>query len=178
VEKLLKEEPGLLTFYGRAVQTVDEPYVHIGVPQAPRNQSKVLTDYRIARAQDISYKLQGASKNALSGVSPLSNRKIFVTYHQPSFLYGTDTMSMNEGDLERLESKYRKLLKCRMSLPDCTSSAAIYLNIGVGVLPASAQRNVDILGLMGQLALCDHETQNVRTVIEHTLTFYGINLSC
>ena len=60
-----------------------------------------------------------------------------------------------------------------MSLPDCTSSAAVYLSIGV--LPASAQRDVDILGLLGQLALCDQETQKVRAVIEHTLTFYGIN---
>ena len=131
VENLLNDEPELLTFYGTTVQTVDEPYVHIGVPQAPRNQSKVLTDYRIARAQDISYKLQGASKNALAGVSPLSNIKMFVSYHQPSFLYGTDTMPMNECDVERLECKYRKVLKCMMSLPDCTSSAAVDMSIGV-----------------------------------------------
>ena len=122
VENLLTDEPEILTFYDNPVQTVDEPYVHIGVPQAPRNQSKVITDYRIAKAQDISYKLQGASKNALSGVSPLSNRKMFLSYHQPSFLNGTDTVPINEGDIERLEVKYRKVLKCMQSLPDCTNS--------------------------------------------------------
>ena len=173
VENLLIDEPEILTFYDFPVQTVEEPYVHIGVPQAPRNQSKVITDYRIGKAQDISYKLQGASKSALAGVSPLSNRKMFVSYHQPSFLYGTDTMPINEGDLERLEVKYRKVLKCMLSLPDCTSSAAVYLSIGV--LPACAQRDVDILGLLGQLALCDQEGQKVRTVVEHSLTFYGLN---
>ena len=166
VENLLTDEPEILTFYDNPVQTVDEPYVHIGVPQAPRNQSKVITDYRIAKAQDISYKLQGASKNALSGVSPLSNRKMFLSYHQPSFLYGTDTMPINEGDIERLEVKYRKVLKCMQSLPDCTSSAAVYL--GMGVLPAAAQRDLDILGLLGQLAACDQETQKVRVVVEHS----------
>ena len=74
---------------------------------------------------------------------------------------------MNECDVERLECKYRKVLKCMMSLPDCISSAAVYLSIGL--LPASAQRDVDILGLLRQLALCDPETQKVRTVVEHTL---------
>ena len=173
VETLLQEEQEILTFYGSPIQTVSDFYVHIGVPQAPHNQSKVITDYRIARAQDISYKLQGSSKNALCGVSPLSNRKMFISYHQPSFLYGTDTMEINVGDLEKLETKYRKVLKCMLSLPDCTSSAAVYLSIGV--LPATAQRDIEILGLLGQLALCDREAQDMRTVVENNLTFYGIN---
>ena len=54
------------------------------------------------------------------GISSLSNRKMFISYHQPSFLYRTDTMYLN-------------------------TSAAVYLNIGV--MPATAQRDVQILGL-------------------------------
>ena len=96
-----------------------------------------------------------------------------MSYHQPSFLCGTETMTINLGDIERLEIKYRKTLKCMLSLPDCTTSAAVYLCIGV--LPAAAQRDVEILGLLGQLAICDQELQNIRTVIEHSLTFYGVN---
>ena len=84
---------------------VEDYYVHIGVPQAPHNQSKVIVDYRISKSQEISYQLQGATKNALSGVSPLSNRKMFLSYHMPSFLYGTDTLNINLGDIERLELK-------------------------------------------------------------------------
>jgi hypothetical protein len=60
---ILEEEPEVLTFYGTPVRVVDEFYVHIGVPQSPRNQSKPIVDYRIARSQEISYKLQGATKN-------------------------------------------------------------------------------------------------------------------
>ena len=100
---------------------------------------------------------------------------MFVSYHQPTFLYGTDTMAMNEGDIERLEIKYRKVLKCMLSLPDCTNFAAVYLSIGV--LPASAQRDIEILGLLGQLAMCDQEAQNIRAVIEHNLAFYGFNFN-
>ena len=167
------DEPEILTFYSSPLKLVEDHYVHIGVPQAPLKQSKVMVDYRIARGQDMTYKLQGSTKNAISGVSPLSNRKMFMSYHQPSFLYGTDTMCVNLGDIERLEVKYRKTLKCMLSLPECTVSAAVY--ICIGVLPAEAQRDIEILGLLGQLAMCDQEAQNIRAIVEHTLTFYGVN---
>ena len=76
VQKLLQEEPELLTFYGSPVQIVDESYVHIGVPQATHRQSQTMADYRLEKAQNISYKLQGVTKNALTGVSPISSRKM------------------------------------------------------------------------------------------------------
>ena len=175
VQTLLKDEPELLTFYGTPVQIVEDQYVHIGVPQAPLKQSQVMADYRIEKGQNISYTLQGSTKNALMGISPLSNRKMFISYHQPSFLYGTDTMFLNTTDMERIEVKYRKVLKCMLGLPDCTTSAAVYLSIGV--MPATAQRDIEILGLLGQLAICDEEAQNIRAVITHTLTFYGVNFT-
>ena len=175
VQTLLQAEPELLTFHGTPVQTVQDQYVHIGVPQAPLRQSQVMADYRIEKGQNITYKLQGATKNALLGISPLSNRKMFQSYHQPSFLYGTDTMNLNVGDMQRIEVKYRKVLKCMLSLPDCTTSAAVYLSIGV--LPATAQRDIEILSLLGQLALCAEEAQSIKLVITHTLTFYGLSFN-
>ena len=36
----------------------------------------------------------------------------------------------------------------------------VYLTIGI--LPAAAQRDLEIMGLLGQLGLCDEENQNVR----------------
>ena len=56
VQALLQAEPELLTFYGSPVQTVEDSYVHIGVPQATHKQSQVMADYRIEKAQNISYK--------------------------------------------------------------------------------------------------------------------------
>ena len=100
---------------------------------------------------------------------------MFMSYHQPSFLCHTETMTPNQGVIDRLEVKYRKTLKCMLSLPDCTVSASVYLCIGV--LPAEAQRDLEILGLLGQLAMCDEEAQNIRAVMEHSLSFYGINFS-
>ena len=106
----MKSEPELLTFYGTPVQTVEDPYVHIGVPQAPFKQSQVMADFRIEKGQNITYKLQGSTKNALLGISPLSNRKMFISYHQPSFLYGTDTMHLNITDMERIEISIERCL--------------------------------------------------------------------
>ena len=100
---------------------------------------------------------------------------MFISYHQPTFLYGTDTMPLNITDMEKIETKYRKTLKCMLSLPDCTSSEVVYLSIGV--LPATAHRDIEILGLLGQLGQCDTEAQSVRGIVENTLTFYGINFN-
>jgi hypothetical protein len=106
VENLLQTEPELLTFYGHPVAIVEDSYTHIGVPQAPRQQCLV-ADYRIAKGQDMSHMLQQSTKNAMQGVSPLSSRKMFISYFQPSFLYGIDTVNMNKGYLQHIEISYR-----------------------------------------------------------------------
>ena len=81
VQTLLENEPGILTFYDFTVRQVEESYTHIGVPQSPRQQSKHAVDYRITKGQNITYKLQSSTRNTLCGVSPLSNRKMFLSYH-------------------------------------------------------------------------------------------------
>ena len=165
-----REEPTLLTFFGKSVTLVDDFYQHIGVPQAPRNQPRVIVDQRINRATDIYYMLQDSIKNSIMGVSPLSNRKMFFSYIQPVFLYGTETMEINKTDLARLETSFRSLLKKMLSLSENVTSPAVYLSCGV--FPAEAQRDIEILGLMGQLAVCPDELQNIRTIIENNLAFY------
>ena len=175
VEALLKDEPGILTFYDLPIKQVEESYIHIGVPQSTRHQSKLSIDYRIAKGQNITYQLQASTQNSLCGISPLSNRKMFISYHQPTFLYGLDTMHLNTTDMTRLEVKYRKVLKNMMSMPDCVSSPLVYLTIGI--LPATAQRDLEILGLLGQLALCDGDDQNIRNVIIHDLAFFDENFA-
>ena len=85
-----------------------------------------------------------------------------------------DTMLLNANDMKRIEVKYRKVLKCMISVPDSTISAVVYFS--AGVLPATAQRDVEILGLLGQLGgLCDNEAQNIRNIIEHTLSFDDVS---
>ena len=140
------------TFFGKSVTLVDDFYQHIGVPQAPRNQSRVIVDQRISRATDIYYMLQDSIKNSIMGVSPLSNRKMFFSYIQPVFLYGTETMEINKTDLARLETSFRSLLKKMMSLSENVYSPAVYPSWCV--FPAESQRDIEILCLRGQLAVC------------------------
>ena len=57
-----------------------------------------------------------------------------------------------------------------ISLPDCVATPLVYLTIGV--LPVEAQRDLEILGLLGQLAFCDSDDQNVTSVISYNLAFF------
>ena len=78
VEDILASEHATLTFYDKPVSLVEDSYTHIRVPQARRQQSKLFTDYRISKGEDISYMLQNSTKNASKGISPISNRKMFI----------------------------------------------------------------------------------------------------
>ena len=53
VENLLRAEPELLTFFGKPVSTVEDSYIHIGVPQAVKKQSHVAAKYRISKGNNI-----------------------------------------------------------------------------------------------------------------------------
>ena len=79
-------------------------------------------------------------------------------------------MHVNKTDMVKMEIKYRKVLKNMMALPDCVASPLVYLSICV--LPAIAQRDLEILGLLGQLAMCDDSNQYVRKIITHNLAFF------
>ena len=111
--ELLESEPDILTFYGQPVTKIENGdfYVHLGVVQAPTNQLKLAVDYRIAKATEIVYLHQGSTKSALAGVNPVSNRNIVLCYDLPTFIYGLDTIPINTTDLDRLELKYRGLLR-------------------------------------------------------------------
>ena len=170
IETLLNEEPNILTFYDEPIKQVDDFYVHIGVPQAPRSQSKHAVEYCITKGQNMTYKLQSSTQNSLCGISPLSNRKMFLSYHQPSFMYGLDTLNINKTDMAKMETKYRQVLKHMLSMPECVSSPLVYLTMGV--LPATAQRDLEIMGLLGQLSITDDDNQNVRQVVKHNLAFF------
>ena len=88
---------------------------------------------------------------------------MFLCYHQPGFTYGLDTLSLNKGDIDTMERNCRSILKKFMCMPENTPSAAVYLTIGV--LPFEAQRVIEILGLLGQIAVCPSDQQSVITLL-------------
>ena len=105
---------------------------------------------------------------------PCCKQKMFASYHQPTFVYGMDTINLNKADIDSLERNYRKVIKSMLCLPDNTSSVAVYLTFGI--LPFEAQRDLEILGLLGQIAVCPDDQQYVREAIKNNLVFYGNNL--
>ena len=77
--------------------------------------------------------------------------------------------------MDQLETKFRSVLRSLQSLPPSTVSAAIYLMSGV--LPVVAERDIQIMRLTGQLAICARDLQNVSAIVEENLTKYGITFS-
>ena len=119
------------------------------------------------------YLHQSSTKSALSGVNPTSNRNIIICYDLPTFIYGLDTIPINLTDLDRLEIKFRTVLRNMQSLPSSVATPAIYLSMGV--LPAVAERDLNILGLLGQLSQCPRDLQSVSDIIEDGLVRFDIN---
>ena len=173
--KLLEKEPEILTFYDFPVSVIKDGsfYVHLGVVQAPTHQSKLAVNYRLTKAMETVYLHQGSTKSALSGISPVSNRKIVMCYDLPTFIYGLDTIPVNKTDLDQLELKFRNVLRNIQSLPASVATPAIYLTIGI--LPAIAERDIEILGLLGQLAQCPRDIQSVSDIIEDGLIRFDID---
>ena len=121
------------------------------------------------------YSLQSTLKNALLGINPLHNRFMISCYLYHGFTYGLDTIDINPSDLDHLETKFRSVLRSLQSLSPSTVSAAVYLM--AGVLPVVAERDIQIMRLVGQLAICDRELQNVSAIVEENLSRYGIKFS-
>ena len=97
-------------------------------------------------------------------------------YDLPTFIYGLDCIPVNKTDLDRLETKFRNVLRNIQSLPSVVATPSIYLCIGV--LPAVAERDISILGLVGQIAECPRDLQSVADVIEDGLVKFDINFDC
>ena len=167
--EILKSEPDVLTFYGQPVTLIKpgEYYVHLGVPQAPTNQSSIAVTHRVKDGMEKYYLLQDVVKNSLQGINPSANKYILNTYVVHGFIYGLDTISINPTNLDTLETKYRSILRSVQSLPPSTPTPLVYLLMGC--MPAVAIRDIQILQLVGQLAMCDRELQNVSDIVEYNL---------
>ena len=93
-----------------------------------------------------------------------------MCYHSPTFIYGLDTILINKVDMEKLEIMYRSELKRMQAFPVHTVSPIVSLTIGIP--PAEAVRDLEILALMGQVAMCCTELQDVTSIIKNNLQDY------
>ena len=75
--------------------------------------------------------------------------------------------------MDRLETKYRSVLRNVHSLPSSVSVPPIYLCIGL--LPATAERGIEVFGLLGQIAGCSRDLQAVSDIIEDGLVRFDIS---
>ena len=175
--EILRDEPEVLTFYNQPVSIIKpgDHYIHLGVPQAPTNQSKIAVEYRQKNGMEKFYLLQDVIKNSLRGINPVSNQYMLTAYLIHGFIYGLDTIHVNPTDLDHLETKYRSIVRSMQSLPPSTPTPAVYLMMAA--LPSVAERDIQILQLVGQLAICDRDIQAVSDILESNLAAKGLDFA-
>ena len=91
------------------------------------------------------------------------------------FIYGLDTIHVNPTDLDHLETKYRSIVRSMQSLPPSTPTPAVYLMMAA--LPSVAERDIQILQLVGQLAICDRDIQAVSDILQSNLAAEGLDFA-
>ena len=69
--------------------------------------------------------------------------------------------------LDLLETKYQSIVRSMQSLSPSTPTPAVYLMMAA--LPLAAERDIQILRLLGQLAICDRDLQSVSDILENNL---------
>ena len=62
-----------------------------------------------------------------------------------------------------------------LALPPHVPSCSIYLMIGI--LPAEAMRDLDIMGLLGQVEMCSEDQQYVTDIIRNNLEDYDTSFA-
>ena len=88
-------------------------------------------------------------------------------------MFGLETQNINLLDLDRFDVEYRCVLKGMLSLPDSVASCAVYLTMGQ--LPIAAERDIEVLALLGQHAACPSDLQNITEIVKRNLTIYDID---
>ena len=104
-------------------------------------------------SQQLGKMFEGDSADMFGRKFPPFSLNVEGYSQHPSFLYGLDTIPIDTTDMGKLGVKYRKVFKCMMSLSDCAATPLSILPQVCQLLLAEAQRDLEILGLLGKLAV-------------------------
>lgn len=83
----------------------------------------------------------GTGLHGKNGLNPETCMHLLHTYVVPTMVYGLETISPTDRDMEPLEVQYRKILKQVFSMPDRVADAASYILTGVTPLKALVHKN-------------------------------------
>lgn len=123
---------------------------HLGIHRAYTNSPQPTLEARMKSARRAAYSLFGAGFHGLNGVGPDAIRKQFITYIRPVLTYGLDTLILEDGNMQELETFTRSMLRRLQYLPSSTPIPVIYLLFGLP--PIEAIIHIQTLTFLG--AIC------------------------
>ena len=161
-------------FMGRLnVWTLGNAQIHsseettcLGLKRTELGECEVNVNDRIKFARRTKYSLMNSGYHGTDGLSSATSFQIYKTYVLPRLLYGLEILPINNTHIDSLEKFHRNSLRIIQSLPERTSTAAVYLLLGA--LPVEAEIHEKKLSL--QHSILDSDNRRTKDVLHRQIT--------
>jgi hypothetical protein len=145
---------------------------HLGLCRSNwREQSTAIIKEKISLGRRTTYSLMGTGLHGTNGVDASTSYKVYRTYVLPRMLYGLEVVHLKKGDINKIETAHRELLRMFQSLPPRTANAATYLLIGA--IPIEAEIDMRRLSLLG--GIVRSPDMNLREVAARQIAVKDVN---
>jgi hypothetical protein len=117
--------------------------IHLGVLQGSDKDINIQRiEKSITTATRTIYALFGAGCHGRNGVNPVVTRKLWTTYIQPRFLYGTELWMLSDNQYDRLERFQRNKLRMLQDLPTRTANIAVLGMMGLPPVQGQVEKRI------------------------------------
>ena len=138
---------------------------NLGINRAGKKESSINMKEHISLARRTSYSLMNTGHHGPTGLNPMTSYIIYKAYVLPRLLYGLETLSLTKGQLEQLSKYHLQTLRNIQSLPQRTSTSAVFLLLGA--LPLEAELHRRRLSLA--ISVINSENSTIRLLVQRQL---------
>ncbi len=114
--------------------------------RASHHENQHNIDERISLARRTLYKLMNTGVHGSNGINPKVGYKIYQVFVLPRLLHSLEVLPLNISQIKKLSDFHIGTLRKLQSLPQRTSSAAVYLLLGaLPIEPELERRHLSLL---------------------------------
>ncbi len=131
---------------GQQIINTNELTQHLGMTRASHHENQHNIDERISLARRTLYKLMNTGVHGSNGINPKVGYKIYQVFVLPRLLHSLEVLPLNISQIKKLSDFHIGTLRKLQSLPQRTSSAAVYLLLGaLPIEPELERRHLSLL---------------------------------
>ena len=160
--------------------------IHLGIHRDNKRNFNILD--RIQTGRRALYSLMGAGLHGKHGISPVVSGKMYQTFVRPKVIHGLEAVQLNNKEKKLLENFECNIFKQLQTLPDRTSTTAVYVLMGIPPITSIIEKNaINLLinifrspetteyqMIHRQLAMKNHESSSWVTHIRNLLAKYNL----